>query len=146
MPMQMPIRLAADLRQHIGQRPARARGGLDSWIPALDIGQYARPIDNGLFAPIPCGGDRPKNVPERLRHRYAGRGQLTVLSAVLAFLTLRDIAPPPKQPVHEFIFTADKSDDEPVCAELLRSRVRGLARQVAMDEKDGLDLERYKQL
>ena len=34
-----------------------------------------------------CG--RPKNVPERLRHRYAGRGQLTVLSAVLVFLTLR---------------------------------------------------------
>src|SRR5215470_5844482 len=27
----------------------------------------------------------PKNVPERLRHRYAGRGQLTVLSAVLVF-------------------------------------------------------------
>jgi hypothetical protein len=26
-----------------------------------------------------------KNVPERLRHRYAGRGQLTVLSAVLVF-------------------------------------------------------------
>jgi hypothetical protein len=27
----------------------------------------------------------PKNVPERLRHRYAGCGQLTVLSAVLVF-------------------------------------------------------------
>jgi hypothetical protein len=26
-------------------------------------------------------GIAPKNVPERLRHRYAGRGQLTVLSA-----------------------------------------------------------------
>jgi hypothetical protein len=37
-----------------------------------DVGQDARPIHNGLFAPIPCGGDRPKNVPERLRHRYAG--------------------------------------------------------------------------
>ena len=27
----------------------------------------------------------PKNVPEHLRHRYAGRGQPTVLSAVLVF-------------------------------------------------------------
>jgi hypothetical protein len=27
----------------------------------------------------------PQNVPERLRHRYAGRGQLTVLSTVLVF-------------------------------------------------------------
>jgi hypothetical protein len=25
-----------------------------------DVGQDARPIHNGLFAPIPCGGDRPK--------------------------------------------------------------------------------------
>jgi hypothetical protein len=25
-----------------------------------DVGQDARPIYNGLFAPIPCGGDRPK--------------------------------------------------------------------------------------
>jgi hypothetical protein len=36
-----------------------------------DVGQGACPIPNGLFAPILCGGDRPKNVPER-RHRYAG--------------------------------------------------------------------------
>jgi hypothetical protein len=50
-----------------------------------DVGQDARPIHNGFFAPIPCGGDPLKNGPERLRHRYAGRGQLTVLSAVLAF-------------------------------------------------------------
>jgi hypothetical protein len=27
----------------------------------------------------------PKNVPERLRHRYASLGQLTVLSPVLVF-------------------------------------------------------------
>ena len=46
------------------------------------VGQDARPIHNGPFALIPCAGDRPKNVPERLRQRYAGRGQLTVLSAV----------------------------------------------------------------
>jgi transposase len=49
-----------------------------------DVGQDGRPIPNRLFAPIPCGGDRPKNVPEHLRHRYAGRGQLTVLSVLVS--------------------------------------------------------------
>jgi hypothetical protein len=39
-----------------------------------------------------------------------------------------DIAPLPKQPAREFTFTADKSDDEAACAELLRLRARGLAR------------------
>jgi hypothetical protein len=28
--------------------------------PPCDVGQDARPIHNGVFAPIPCGGDRPK--------------------------------------------------------------------------------------
>jgi hypothetical protein len=37
------------------------------------------------------GAIAPKYVPERLRHRYADRGQLTVLSADLLFLTLRDM-------------------------------------------------------
>ena len=29
-----------------------------------EVGQDARPIHNGLFAPIPCGGDRPKKCTE----------------------------------------------------------------------------------
>jgi hypothetical protein len=47
-----------------------------------------------------------------------------------------DIAPPPKQPVHEFTFTAEKSDDEAARAELLRLRTRGLARQVGTRTTD----------
>jgi uncharacterized ParB-like nuclease family protein len=60
---------------------------------SCDVGQDACPTHNGLFAPIPCGGDRPKKVPERLRHRYAGRGQSTAETAlaglVLAALAVR---------------------------------------------------------
>jgi hypothetical protein len=44
-----------------------------------------------------------------------------------------------KQLAQEFTFTADKSADEAASAELLRLRAC-LARQVAMDPKDGLDL------
>jgi hypothetical protein len=51
-----------------------------------DQGQDARPIHNGLFAPIPCGGDRPKKMPRNASGTsYAGRGQLTVPSAALVF-------------------------------------------------------------
>jgi type IV secretion system protein VirD4 len=51
-----------------------------------------------------------------------------------------DVAPPPKQTVQDFTFTADKSDDEAGRAELLRLRARGLARQVTMDPKNGPNL------
>jgi hypothetical protein len=50
-----------------------------------DVGQDTGPIHNGLFAPIPVVAIAPKNVPDRLLHRYAGRQQLTILSAVLVF-------------------------------------------------------------
>jgi type IV secretion system protein VirD4 len=51
-----------------------------------------------------------------------------------------DIAPAPKEPAHEFAFTAEESDDEVAGAELLRLQTRGLARQAVMDPKDGLGL------
>jgi hypothetical protein len=35
-----------------------------------EVSQDAYPTHNGRCAPIACGGDRPKNVPESLRHRY----------------------------------------------------------------------------
>jgi hypothetical protein len=57
--------------------------------PSLDVGQDACPTHNGLFAPIPCGGDRPKNVPERLRHRYAGPWTTDRPINRFSFLTLR---------------------------------------------------------
>lgn len=51
-----------------------------------------------------------------------------------------DIAPVPKNPVQEFSFAAEKSDDEAARAELKRLQARGLARQVAMDPEDDLGL------
>jgi hypothetical protein len=48
-----------------------------------DVGQDACPTHNGLFAPIPSWWRSPQKCTERLRHRYAGRGQLAVLSTVL---------------------------------------------------------------
>jgi hypothetical protein len=50
------------------------------------------------------------------------------------------VAPPPKQSVQEFTFTADKSDDEAGRAHLLRLWARGLAGQVTMDPKNGPNL------
>jgi hypothetical protein len=49
-----------------------------------DVGQDARPIHNG---PLARRGviNRPKNLPDRLRQRYTGRGQRTVVSAVSIF-------------------------------------------------------------
>jgi type IV secretion system protein VirD4 len=46
----------------------------------------------------------------------------------------------PKKAVQEFTFTAEKSEDEVVGAELLRLQARRLARQAVMDPKDGLEL------
>jgi type IV secretion system protein VirD4 len=50
-----------------------------------------------------------------------------------------EIAPVPKKPAQEFTFAAEKSDDEAARDELLRLQARGLATQVAMDPKDGLE-------
>ena len=51
-----------------------------------------------------------------------------------------EIVPAPKKPAQEFTFTAEKSDDEAARAELSRRQARGVARQLAMDPKDGLEL------
>jgi type IV secretion system protein VirD4 len=51
-----------------------------------------------------------------------------------------EIAPAPKKPAEEFTFTAENSDDEAARAQLSQLQARGLARQVAMDPKDGLEL------
>jgi hypothetical protein len=51
-----------------------------AWTPWIE-----RVLDHTSLRRSPVVAIAPKNVPERLRHRYAGRGQLTVLSVVLVF-------------------------------------------------------------
>jgi len=46
----------------------------------------------------------------------------------------------PKKQTPEFTFAREQTDDEAARAEILRLRARGLARQAAMDPKDGLGL------
>ena len=46
----------------------------------------------------------------------------------------------PKKQTPEFTFAPEQTDDEAARAEILRLRARGLARQAAMDPKDGLGL------
>jgi type IV secretion system protein VirD4 len=51
-----------------------------------------------------------------------------------------EIAPVPTKQTPEFTFVRERTDDEAARAEILRLRARGLARQAAMDPKDGLGL------
>jgi hypothetical protein len=76
----------------------------------------------------------PKSVPERFRRRYAGRAQLTVLSAVLIFLTLRggrdepDEAPPAERSAIERVIELIEAlflKGPGLTRELLEDRGRG---------------------
>jgi type IV secretion system protein VirD4 len=51
-----------------------------------------------------------------------------------------EITPKPANPVPEFIFGEDDTDDDAARARVLRQQARGLARQAAMDPGDGMDL------
>jgi type IV secretion system protein VirD4 len=51
-----------------------------------------------------------------------------------------DIVPEPVTPSPEFEFAEDEADEDAVRARRLRATVRGLARQAAMDPRDGIDL------
>ena len=51
-----------------------------------------------------------------------------------------EIAPQTAKPAQEFVFEEQDPDDEAARARVLRSQVRGLARQAAMDPGDGIEL------
>ena len=51
-----------------------------------------------------------------------------------------EIIPEQAKPAPEFVFGEDDSDDDVVRARVLRQQARGLARQVAMDPGDGMQL------
>jgi type IV secretion system protein VirD4 len=50
------------------------------------------------------------------------------------------IAPELPQPADPFAILVDEADDEPVQANMLRQRMRTVARQAALDPGDGLEL------